>query len=93
MDSLLELLPVPAFAAAIAAVALLANRLLAGDDTGLSALFRIELDPPAPRGVQEEEPVRWKVERLRRPTRAESAPSAALPTSAARGGLEGMSIP
>ena len=85
-------LPIPAYAAAIAAVALLANRLLAGDDTGLSALFRIELDPPGPRRVQEEEPVRWKVERLRRPTRAESAPSA-LPTRAARGGLEGVSFP
>ena len=93
MDSLLDLLTIPAYAAAIAAVALLANRLLDGDDTGLSALFRIELDPPGPRGVPEEEPVRWNVERLRRPTRAESAPSAALPTSAARGGLEGVSLP
>ena len=93
MDSLLDLLTIPAYAAAIAAVALLANRVLAGDDTGLSALFRIELDPPGPRGVQEEEPVRWNVERLRRPTRAESAPSATLPTSAARGGLEGACLP
>jgi hypothetical protein len=94
MDSLLALLPVPAYAAVIAAVALLANRLLAGDNTGLSALFRIDLDPPSPRRrVQEEEPERWNVERLRRPTRAENAPSAgALPTGVA-GGLEGVCLP
>ena len=48
MDSLLALLPIPAYAAAIAAVALVTNRVL-GDDTGLAALFRIELDPPGPR--------------------------------------------
>ncbi len=93
MDSLLDLLTVPAYAAAIAVVALLANRLLAGDDTGPSALFRIELDPPGPRGVQEEEPVRWNVERLRRPTRPDSAPSATLPTSVAPGGLEAACSP
>ena len=92
MDSLLDLLTIPGYAAANAVVALLAKRLLAGDDTGFSALFRIELDPPGPRGVPEEEPVRWNVERLRRPTRAESAP-AALPTRAARRGLEGVSFP
>jgi hypothetical protein len=93
MDSRLTLLPVPAYAAAIAAMALLTNRLVAGDDTGLSALFRIEVDPHGPRGVQEEEPMPWNVERLRRPTRAESAPSAAgLPTGAT-GGLEGVCVP
>jgi hypothetical protein len=93
MDSFLALLPVPAYAAAIAAVALLADRVLADHDSGPSALFRIEPDPPGPGGVEEEEPVRWKVERLRRPTRAESAPSAAtLPTGAA-GGLEGACLP
>ena len=58
MDSLLDLLTIPAYAAAIAALALLANRVLAGDDTGLSALFRSALDPPEPRGVHEGEPVR-----------------------------------
>jgi hypothetical protein len=72
MDPVLALLPVPAYAAVIAAVAILANRLLAGDDTGLSELFRIELDPPRPGRAQEDEPVRWNVERLRRPTRTEA---------------------
>jgi hypothetical protein len=92
MDSLLALLPVPAYAAVIAAVAILTSRLLAGDDTGLAALFRIELDPPSPRGaVQEAEPVRWNAERLRRPPRAKNAPSpGALPTGAGR--LEGVSL-
>jgi hypothetical protein len=93
MGSLLALLSVPAYVAAIAAVALLADRVLADHEFGPSTLFRIELDPRAPRGVEEEEPVRWKVERLRRPTRAERAPSASLPTSAARGGLEGACLP
>ena len=89
MDSLLALLPVPAHAAAIAAVALLANRVLADDDPGVSALFRIELDPPGPRGVDEEEPVRWNVEGLRRPTRTASAASAASLPIGAAAGLEG----
>ena len=37
MDALLALLPIPAYAAAIAAVALVTDRVL-GDDTGLRAL-------------------------------------------------------
>ena len=91
MDALLALLPIPAYAAAIAAVALVTNRVL-GDDTGLSALFRIELDPQGPPGVHEEEPVRWNVERLRRPMRG-SAPSVAAVPSGAAGGLEGVCVP
>ena len=93
MESLLALLPVPAYAAAIAALALLADRVLADREADLSVLFRFEPDPPSPRGVEEDEPVRWNVERLRRPTRTESAPSgASLPTGAA-GGLEGACLP
>lgn len=44
-------------------------------------------DAPWPRGVQEEEPVRWNVQRLRRPVRArsrETVPGAALTAGAAR---------
>jgi hypothetical protein len=92
MDPVLALLPVPAYAAVIAAVAILANRLLAGDDTGLSELFRIELDPPRPGRAQEDEPVRWNVERLRRPTRTESTPSAAAMPTGAAGSLEGVCL-
>jgi hypothetical protein len=42
------------------------NRLLAGaEGATLADLFAIALDPPLPRGVREEEPERWQVERLR----------------------------
>jgi hypothetical protein len=44
-------------------------------------------DPPWPRGVQEEEPVRWDAQRLRRPARApsrETVPGGAVTASAAR---------
>jgi hypothetical protein len=92
MEAFLALLAVPAYGAAVAGVALLANRILADDGTGLSAVFRIELDPPRPRDVHEDEPVRWNLERLRRPARTDSAPSPAFPPEAA-GGLEGACLP
>jgi len=44
-------------------------------------------DPPWPRGVQEEEPVRWDLQRLRRPVRApsrEMVPGEARTAGAAR---------
>jgi hypothetical protein len=44
-------------------------------------------EAPWPRGVQEEEPVRWDVQRLRRPARAPSreiVPGEAFTTGAAR---------
>jgi hypothetical protein len=44
-------------------------------------------DAPWPRGVQEEEPVRWDVQRLRRPARAvsrEAVPGEAPASGAAR---------
>ena len=44
-------------------------------------------EAPWPRGVQEEEPVRWDVQRLRRPVRArsrETVPGGAVTASAAR---------
>ena len=37
------------------------------DGPSLSSLFAIPLDPSWPRGVQEEEPARWRLERLRAP--------------------------
>lgn len=56
-----------AAAALIVAPAVLINRLLAGSDGGaFTDLFVIPLDPPWPRGVQEEEPTRWHVELLHR---------------------------
>lgn len=42
--------------------------LLAGSDgPSLADIFAIPAGPPLPRGVQEEEPVRYRVERLSRP--------------------------
>jgi hypothetical protein len=58
--------------ALIVAPAVLINRLLDPTDGGtLANLFAIPLDQPWPRGVQEEEPTRWRVELLHRsaPTR------------------------
>jgi hypothetical protein len=46
--------------------AILLIRWLAGDEgPTLADVFAIPVDPPWPRGVQEEEPVRWHVEALR----------------------------
>ena len=44
---------------------------LAGSDgASLADIFAIPAGPPLPRGVQEEEPVRYRVERLSRPRNA-----------------------
>jgi hypothetical protein len=49
----------------VAAPAIVLNRLMAdADGPGIGELFRIPVDPPLPRGVQEEEPVRWRLDRL-----------------------------
>jgi hypothetical protein len=56
-------------AALIVAPTVLINRLLAGSEGGaFTNLFAIPLDPPWPRGVQEEEPIGWRVELLHRST-------------------------
>jgi hypothetical protein len=53
--------------ALIVAPAVLINRLLDPTDGGtLANLFAIPLDQPWPRGVQEDEPIRWRVELLHR---------------------------
>jgi hypothetical protein len=90
MEALLALLAVPAYAAVIAVLAFAANRVLADDDTVLSTVLRIQLDPPR-RGVEEEEPLRWNLDRLRGPVRTDRGPSTVLPTGAP-GGLEGLSF-
>jgi len=52
--------------ALIVAPAILVNRLLGNAEGGsLADLLAIPLDSPWPRGVQEEEPTRWRVESLR----------------------------
>jgi hypothetical protein len=55
------------FAAVLMAGIALAVRWLGDAEGGsLADLFRIPLDPPWPRGVQEEAPRPWQVERLSR---------------------------
>ena len=51
----------------VAAPVLLVRALSNSIDDGpsLSRLFAVPLDPPWPRGVQEEEPAPWQMERLR----------------------------
>jgi hypothetical protein len=52
--------------AAIAGLVLTLRWLGGTDGASLAELFRIPIDPPWPRGVQEEEPQRWRLERLSR---------------------------
>jgi hypothetical protein len=51
----------------VVAPAIVLNRLMAGaDGAALGDIFRIPVDPPWPRGVREEEPVPWRLDRLGR---------------------------
>jgi len=66
-----------AASALVVAPAIVLNRFLARAESGtLADLFAIPLDPPWPRGVQEEEPTRWRVETLRPAARAGARPRA-----------------
>jgi hypothetical protein len=87
MDTLVAVAQFVAYVAAIGAIASLVDRLLGDDDTGQATLVTTQFDPPWPRGVQEEEPLRWNVERLRRPTRSAGGRDAAAEPAAR--GLEG----
>lgn len=60
----------------VVAPAILINRLLARSEGGnLADLFAIPLDPPWPRGMQEEEPTRWRIDALRPAARAGTSPA------------------
>ena len=76
MEILSTLVPFAALGV-LGATVVLVNRVFDAGEPGLDGLFRIELDPPRPHGLQEEEPVRWNVERLHRPTTADASPAAA----------------
>lgn len=68
MTDYATLLQMAATIVLVVAPAVLLNRLLAGDEgSTLTDILAIPIDPPWPRGVQEEEPVPWRVERLARP--------------------------
>ena len=72
MNELASLLPIVPYAVAVAILALLLRRLAAWNEgPSLAALVGGSRDLPWPRGVQEEEPVRWDLQRLRRPARRE----------------------
>jgi hypothetical protein len=86
MDMVTAIAPYAAYAGLIATVVVLLNRIFSADGSAVDTLFRIELDPPRPRGVQEDEPVRWNVERMRRPTR----PDASLPGVSVPAGVRGL---
>ncbi len=65
MNDLAALLQIVGSIALITLPPIALGRLLGGDDgSTLADLFATPIDPPWPRGVQEEEPVRWHVEAL-----------------------------
>jgi hypothetical protein len=75
---LAPLLQILGFTALVVTPPIVLNRLLADSDGPVLAdLLRIPIDPPRPRGVQEEEPVPWRIDRLRRPSAAAEAPAKA----------------
>lgn len=73
MIDVASLFEITASMALVVGPAVVLNRLLAeADGPTLADLFAIPVDPSWPRGVQEEEPVRWRPELLdRRPIVAE----------------------
>ena len=82
MNDLASVFEIVAALALVAAPPILLIRLLAGREGGGVAavnLFGVQGEMPWPRGVQEEEPPRWRVELLeRRPRfRADCVPSGA----------------
>jgi hypothetical protein len=76
MEILSTLVPYAAYAGLVGAMVVLLNRVFDAGEPGLDGLFRIELDPPRRPDLQEDEPVRWNVERLHRPTRADTSAAA-----------------
>ena len=73
MTEFASLLEIAASRAMIIAPAIVLNRLFAGaEGPTLADLCAIPVDPPWPHGVQEEEPLRWRLDRLeRRPVAAD----------------------
>jgi hypothetical protein len=77
VNEIASLFEVIAAIAVVVAPPILLIRLLAeGKDVGPVNLFAIPIDPPWPRGVQEEEAPRWRVELLEPPRRAADEPDA-----------------
>jgi hypothetical protein len=92
MDWLTDFMTIVVTLAVIATPAVAIAWALAGSDGfTLAELFRIASNESWPRGVQEEEPVHWKLEQIdRRSTGARPDPTAA-PTGRPRPGLAASS--
>ncbi len=70
MNDIQSLFEIIVLVAMVATPAILLVRVLAGGEgVSLADLFAVSVDLPWPRGVQEEEPTRWRVELLREPSR------------------------
>jgi hypothetical protein len=64
---MLSLVQIGAPLVMVVAVPVLLARWLAGSEgPTIADAFSIEVDPPWPRGVQEEEPVRWRPEAIQK---------------------------
>ena len=83
MNELAPLLPIVPYALAIVLLVALLRRLAAWNEgPSLAALVGAQPELPWPRGVQEEEPVRWHVEAIR-PWRGQGqAPASTLAAGA-----------
>jgi hypothetical protein len=67
VNDLATLIEIVAYTALVVAPAVVLIRLLAGTDgPSLPVILGMPLDPPWPRGVQEEEPLPWRLEHLSR---------------------------
>jgi hypothetical protein len=51
--------------ALVIAPVVLARLIGPGEQAAIASIFAIPLDPPLPRGVQEEEPAPWRLEHLK----------------------------
>jgi hypothetical protein len=87
VNEVASLFEIAAYGAILVGPPVMLGRLLSGGEgITLGDLFAIQEDPPWPRGVQEEEPVRWRVELLDARPRAGVADADVNPGPAGRVG-------
>jgi hypothetical protein len=84
--NLFDLLQGPALVVLFPLFMLALLRIIAPDGVDLDEMLQVPRDPGMPRGVREEEPARWRVERLSRRTEHSGTAAAepAVQASAAR---------
>ena len=71
--NVLDLLQGPALVVLFPVLMLALLRVIAPDGVDLDEVLRLPPDPAWPRGTQEEEPIRWRVELLSRRTEPQAA--------------------